>query len=72
MDRKRTREIARQLNIIDDTLFQKMAEDAGFCEEMISTILGENVKVLKVVQQDTVKNLQGRSVILDVLCEMER
>ena len=71
MDRERTRKIARQLNIIDDTWFQKMAEDAGFCEEMISAILGETVKVLNVVQQDTVKNLQGRSVILDVLCEME-
>ena len=71
LDREQIREIAKQLNIIDDTLFQKMAEDVGFCEEMISTILGEKVKVLNVIQQDIVKNLQGRSVILDLLCEME-
>ena len=32
-------EIVEQLNIIDDALFQKMAEDIGFCEEVISTIL---------------------------------
>lgn len=71
MSTNRTREIARQLNIIDDTLFQKMAEDAGFCEELISVVLEEQVNVLQVIQQDSMKNLQGRSVVLDVLCEME-
>lgn len=40
-DREKVQEIVRQLNIIDDTFFQKMAEDIGFCEEMISTILGK-------------------------------
>jgi len=64
-------EIVQQLNIIDDTLFQKMAEDPGFCEEMISTILQQNVIVKKVTPQNSVKNLQGRSVVLDVLCELE-
>lgn len=63
--------IVQQLNIIDDILFQKMAEDAGFCEEMLSTILGQNVIVKKVTPQNSVKNLQGRSVVLDVLCELE-
>lgn len=37
MKRKEVRQIVRNMNIIDDTLFQKMAEDIGFCEEMIST-----------------------------------
>lgn len=37
--------IVKQLNIIDDTLFQKMAEDPGFCEELISTILQQKVVV---------------------------
>lgn len=63
--------IVQQLNIIDDTLFQKMAEDIGFCEEVISTVLGQNVIVKKVTPQNSVKNLQGRSVVLDVLCELE-
>jgi len=43
--------IVQQLNIIDDTLFQKMAEDIGFCEEVISTVLGQNVIVKKVTPQ---------------------
>lgn len=59
------------LNIIDDTLFEKMAEDIGFCEEVISTILMQKVTVLKVAKQNHIKNLQGRSVILDALCELE-
>lgn len=61
-------EIVQQLNIIDDTLFQKMAEDINFCEEMISTILGETVMVKMVTPQNSIRNLQGRSVILDALC----
>ena len=65
------RQIVERLNVIDDILFQKMAEDRGFCEEMISTILEQKVKVLKVVPQNSIKNLQGRSVVLDVLCHLE-
>lgn len=65
------RERVERLNIIDDTLFQKMAEDIGFCEEMISTVMNESVKVMQVIPQDTIKNLQGRSVIVDALCEKQ-
>lgn len=64
-------EIVQQLNIIDDTLFQKMAEDPEFCEEVISTVLGQKVIVKKVTPQNSVKNLQGRSVVLDALCDLE-
>ena len=64
-------EIVKQLNIIDDTLLQKMAEDPGFCEEVISTILMQKVTVIKVTPQNSVKNLQGRSVVLDALCQLE-
>lgn len=70
-DREEVLEIVRQLNIIDDTLFQKMGEDIDFCEEMISTIMGQKIKVKKVVPQNSIKNLQGRSVVLDALCETE-
>ncbi len=59
------------LNVIDDSLFQKMAEDVGFCEELLSTILGQKVKVLELYKQDSLKNLQGRSVILDARCMLE-
>lgn len=70
-DREEVLAIVRQLNIIDDTLFQKMAEDIDFCEEMISTIMEQKIKVKKVVPQNSIKNLQGRSVVLDALCETE-
>lgn len=70
-DITRVQEIVQQLNIIDETLFQKMAEDIGFCEEMLSTILGEKVTVKEVTPQNSVKNLQGRSVVLDALCVLE-
>ncbi len=68
---KRVQEVVQELNIIDDTLFRKMAEDIGFCEEMISTILGEKVIVKEVTPQYSVKNLQGRSVVLDALCVLK-
>lgn len=38
-DKTKTQKIVEELNIIDDTFFQKMAEDIGFCEELISTVL---------------------------------
>ena len=68
---EKIRKIAEQLNIIDDALFQKMAEDVEFCEEMISTILRQKVTIKKIVPQNSIKNLQGRSVILDALCTFE-
>lgn len=61
----------RQMNIMDDMMFQKMAEDPGFCEELISTILEKPVSVVETIPQNSIKNLQGRSVILDALCSME-
>lgn len=68
-DFNEVRKRVEQLNIIDDTLFQKMAEDIGFCEEMISTVMDEEIKVKQVIPQSAVKNLQGRSIIVDALCE---
>ena len=63
--------VAASLNAIDDALFQKMAEDVGFCEELISTVLERKVQVLSVTPQNSIKNLQGRSVVLDALCILE-
>ena len=70
-EKAKIQEIVKQLNIIDDTLFQKMAEDPGFCEEVISTVLEQKVTVKEVTPQNSIKNLQGRSVTLDALCELE-
>lgn len=71
MSKKRIEEIVMSLNIIDDTLFQKMAEDKDFCEELISTVLHQRVTIEELVPQNSIKNLQGRSVILDSLCRLE-
>ena len=69
--RQTAMESVEALNVIDDALFQKMAEDKEFCEEMISTILEQKVTALEVTQQDSIKNLQGRSVVIDALCLLE-
>ena len=71
MTENKIKEIVVSLNIIDDTLFQKMAEDKGFCEELLSTVLQQKVIVESVIPQNHIKNLQGRSVILDALCVLE-
>ena len=60
---------ARLLNPIDDDFLKKMAEDILFCQEVIRTILeDDSLTVLESHAQHTIKNLQGRSVILDILC----
>jgi len=59
----------RQLNIIDDILFRKMAEDKIFCEEMLRVIMDDKeLIVLESTPQWTGNNLKGRSVITDVKC----
>ena len=54
----------------DDAMFQKMCEDIATCQEMISTFLEDDVTVIDVVPQDSIMNLQGRSVRLDCLCQL--
>lgn len=63
------REEAKKLNPIDDLMFQKMAEDPAFCEEILQVILSKpDLKIVEVIPQYTGTNLQGRSVILDAKC----
>ncbi len=69
MGKMTSSEEARALNPIDDLMFRKMAEDVGFCEEILRVILEDNeLKVLETIPQWTGTNLQGRSVILDAKC----
>lgn len=66
-------ERAKRMNPIDDDFFKKMAEDVAFCEETIQTILDDKtIKVIDLKPQDFVKNLQGRSVVLDAHCVSEK
>ena len=70
-NRARIRRDAMSLNPIDDALFQKMAEDRGFCQEILQVILNDKaLQVMDNVPQFMLKNLQGRSCILDVKCTL--
>ena len=54
---------------MDDGLFEKIAEDPSVCEEMLRIMLDDNdLTVVHVIPQNSIKNLQGRSVRLDALC----
>ena len=61
----------RQLVPIDDVMFQKMAESKKVCQEIISTVMGQDLEVVDVIPQDSIENLQGRSVRLDCLCRLK-
>lgn len=59
----------RKMNPIDDDFLRKMAEDMDFCQEVIQTILEDPyLCIVEIKSQDAIKNLQGRSVVLDAHC----
>ena len=67
--KKERDEYLRGLNPIDDLMFRKMAEHKEFCEEILRVILGDQkLVVTDNMQQFYLKNLQGRSVVLDAKC----
>ena len=70
-NKAKIREEAKKLVPIDDIMFRKMAEDIGFCHEILRVILDDqNLVVLNNTPQYAVTNLQGRSVILDAHCRL--
>lgn len=59
------------LNPIDDALFQKMAESKAFCQEILRVFLEEpDLVVIDNTPQKTYKNLQGRSIRVDLICNV--
>lgn len=65
-------ELIRQLNVIDDVLFHKIAEDKAVCEEILQIILQKpKLKVIDAQAQRFLRNIGAHSVILDLLCEDE-
>lgn len=67
---ERTLKTAKELRVIDDTLFRLVASRPEVCEEILQTLLGNRqLKVLRVNTQETVKSLQ-REIILDCLCDL--
>ena len=70
-NRAKIREEAKKLVPIDDVMFRKMAEDPGFCQEILRVILNDPaLAVLENTPQYVVTNLRGRSVILDAYCKL--
>ena len=69
---KKIREAAKQLNPIDDLLFEKMAESKPFCQEILRTFLEEpDLIVLTNTPQKSYENLQGRSIRVDLVCDID-
>lgn len=64
--------LIKQLNVIDDVFFHKIAEDKAVCEEILRIILQKpKLKVLDAQTQRFLRNIGAHSVILDLLCEDE-
>ena len=65
-------ELIKQLNVIDDVFFHKIAEDKAVCEEILRIILQKpKLKVIDAQTQRLLRNIGAHSVILDLLCEDE-
>ena len=59
----------RKLRPIDDVFFTKLAEEPEFCQETLRIVLEmPDLEVVEVLPQKTLRNIKGRSVIVDVLC----
>ena len=68
-NKAKIREDAMSLNPMDDALFQKMAENKDFCQEILQVILdNKQLIVLNTNSQFATKNLQGRSCMAG--CQM--
>ncbi len=61
----------QKLRPIDDILFEVIIKDRATCEEILRVILeDENLTVISVTPQSSLRNLYGRSVRLDAYCEL--
>lgn len=70
MNYREAKEILDDLVPLDDSFFEKIAEDIDAMEEIIQTIMEDDtLRIVETIPQKDIKNLQGRSVRLDVLCK---
>ncbi len=59
----------QQFNVFDDAFFEMVAKDKEAVEDILRIILHDpELVVTKLIPQNSVKNLYGRSVRLDALC----
>lgn len=68
--KKATQKTVDELRPIDDVLFHKLSENRYFCEELLRCILKKpDLIIIENIPQRSLKNIHGRSVILDLLCQ---
>lgn len=66
---EKTLQTARNLRLIDDTLFRLVGARPEVCQEILRILLDDNdLEVIRAVPQDTIVSLY-REVTLDVLCK---
>ena len=62
--------LAARMNVMDDPLFQKVAEDPEVCEEILRILLHKpQLKIVENQPQRYLRNISAHSVILDLLCQ---
>ena len=62
--------LTQQLNLMDDLFFQKVAEDRNACEELLQILLDKpDLMLVENQTQRYLRNIDARSVVLDVLCK---
>lgn len=68
---QKTKEKIAKYRPIDDTFFEKIAEDSEVCEELLRVILQEpELKVVEVIPQKSIKNFlnyQKEYIILNIM-----
>lgn len=68
---KQKKEHIQELRPIDDVFFEVLVRKESVCNELLQTILEDHkLVVLEVIPQNSIRNLQGRSVRLDCLCRL--
>lgn len=65
------RAMVAQFNLMDDTFFSVVMRDKAACEYLLSKLLGMPLKVIENKTQYSVRNIESRSITLDVLAEDE-
>ena len=64
-----TQSVIEQMTPMDDSFFNILVEDKEVCEELLRIILDKpDLVVIQAVPQRNMRNIFGRSVIVDVLC----
>lgn len=71
MNEQQKKEKVENLRPIDDVFFEVLARSIPVCQEMLRTILEDKeLVVISCVTQSDERNLYGRSVRLDALCQL--